>query len=143
MKTGTASMNPSLRLVKLYVGVLLCAVVAAWATSVSFGFRLAPPTPSVALIRNVAAQAPSSGRALPHTTLGPSRVTKTVAPTPSVSSSAPRTTIARSRVTGAAATKFVPVTQNVDVITQDQSNASSTDSAAGDSSTTTTTLADG
>ena len=143
MRTRTPPMNPSLRLVKLYVGVLLCAVLAAWATSVSLGFHLAPRTPSVALIRVGATQAPSSGRALPQTTLAPSRVTKSVAPTPSVSSSAPSTTVPRSPVIGAPATTFVPVTQNVDVITQDQGDASSTNSAGGDSSTTTTTLADG
>ena len=136
-------MNPSLRLVNLYVGVLLCAVLAAWATSFSLGFHLAPRTPSAALIRNVAIPAPSSGRGVASATPSASHVTKTVAPTPSASSSAPSTTVPRSPVVSAPATQFLSITPNVDVITQDQGDASSTNSAGGDSSTTTTTLADG
>ncbi len=132
MSTSVPRFHPSLRLVTLYLGVLICAVLAAWATSVGLGFHVAPRTPSAALIRDVAT-APTSLRPLAHPTLHVKSTSTTVAPKNVTTSSA--NAVNSSSGNQAAATKFVPVAQNVEVINPSQNDSSSTTSSADNSST--------
>ena len=143
MATSLPRLHPTLRLATIYVGVLLCAVLAAWTASVSLGFHIAPRTPSAAQIPDVAA--PTSPRpSLARTSQSP---VKDATPTSHAAASSTSTaTPAPSSSDHAPATKFVPVTRSVEVITPSQNDNtsdgnSSTNTSDGNSPSTTSTVA--
>ena len=149
MKRKSPRTIASLRLFKLYVGVLAFAVLAAWGTSVSLGFHHASVTPGAVLIRaakTLPATVPSKHSPTTPSATGTSPVTVTGAkssPTSPVvgvpTTTTPPSSTAATVPSGSIVSQFVPVNENVDVITLPTNGSSSTDSTTSDSSTTTTT----
>lgn len=156
MKSRNPQLKPSIRLFKLYFGVLAFAILAAWGTSVGLGHHLASATPSAVFISSPRIATVSTEQRLLETTSPSARTTTTVpatftAPirttTAQTMTTTPRTSTASSSsgdggssvTTVSNGTNFVSVDQNVDVITLPPGDSSSTITNSSDTTTTTTT----